>query len=142
MEENTNLKKYLYEVANSDNGVLVSAKDTRSPEEIQQDAISEIREITGFESKIYKSNEISNNYFIKLKKLGLSPREGHRIFLDFLAENSEKPVRRVHDKFDDLIYEYIHGIEKGICPDCGEELLKHANYCTYCGEKITSRYAI
>ena len=126
-----------------ENDILVAANDTRSLEEIKRDAINEIEEITGFYRKdTYKANAISIPFEIKLKKCGLKSRDGYDIFREFLKENDQKPVENVQEKVDILIDEKLHGINYGLCPDCGEEIYKHAKFCTFCGGVITERYQI
>lgn len=124
-------------------GYLIAANDTRSLEQIRNDAINEIEEITGFSrKKNFKANEISTHFQIKLKNHGLKSRDGYDIFRDFLKENNQKPVTNVQNKIDSLIDEKLHGINYGICPDCGEEIYKHAKFCTHCGGMILEKYQI
>ena len=125
------------------NDMLFAANDTRTCEEIMNDAINEIEGITGFNRKDnYKANAISIHFEIKLKNNGLKSRDGYDIFREFLKENDQKPVANVQEKIDILIDEKLHGINYGICPDCGEEIYKHAKFCTFCGAVITERYQI
>lgn len=125
------------------NDYLVAANDTRTLEEIKNDAINEIVEYTGFNRKDnYKANAISIHFEIKLKNNGLKSRDGYDIFREFLKENDQKPVANVQEKIDTLIDEKLNGINLGVCPECGEKIFKHAKFCTFCGGVITERYQI
>lgn len=93
----------------------------------------ELKDITGFDGT---RSSFNNNFLIKLHNLGIGQGVAVNICNSLLMEIDDDVNINVAKRLDELLEMENFNANPNVCIKCGGNLLKYANYCTYCGFSI------
>lgn len=92
-----------------------------------------LKELTGFDGN---RGSFNNNFLIKLHNLDIGQGVAVKICNSLLKEIDNDFNINVERRLDELLEIEKFNLNPNICVKCGGDLLKYANYCTYCGFHI------
>lgn len=92
-----------------------------------------LKELTGFNGK---RGSFNNNFLIKLHNLDIGQGIAVNICNNLLTEIDVDFNIDVEKRLDELLHMEKFNTNPNVCVKCGGNLLKFANYCTYCGFRI------
>lgn len=93
----------------------------------------ELKELTGFNGN---RDSFNNHFLIKLHKLDVGQGVAVKICNSLLNEIDNDANINVKKRLDELLEMEKFNANPHVCVKCGGDLLKYANYCTYCGFRI------
>lgn len=93
----------------------------------------ELKKLTGFDGN---RGSFNNTFLIKLHHLDIGQGVAVKICNSLLMEIDDDFALDVEKRLDELLEMEKFNENPNVCVKCGGNLLKYANYCTYCGFRI------
>ena len=96
-------------------------------------ALDELVELTGFKGS---RSDFSYDFNVYLKNKNISAGDAVKICNKIIKEIETNTLFDIEKRLDELCDECYSKRNPSSCYKCHGKLLKHANYCTHCGNEI------